>query len=385
MNSDLRQKVTGLLETALSQPSPLDRESEVMLYGAGGVGRDVHRFFLRQGVRVVAVLDRNAVEGEIWEGIQLLLPGDQRIAPDVRRRTLVIITIFNRETDLQVVVEGLRAHGYERITTFAEVYDHFAAEFGSRFWLTERNFYRAHAAEITEGLAVWDDEASRQTYAQTLEYRLTGNHQALPKPRPEEQYIPSDVPHWTTPIRFADCGAFDGDTISSLLNNGVRIEAVAAFEPDLENFVKLAAFVGNRLPATVSTVLWSCAVYSHTGLLSFNSGQGEGSRLDAAGTKLVPCVSLDAALFQFNPTLIKLDVEGAEFEALTGAQGIIDESQPGLAVCLYHRPEHLWKIPLTIGNWNGGYRLFLRSHGFNGFDLVLYAVPASGKKEKTHA
>ena len=110
---------------------------------------------------------------------------------------------------------------------------------------------------------------------------------------------------------------------------------------------------------------------------------------------MIQCVSLDEAIMRFRPTLIKMDVEGAEYDALLGARKIITRYKPGLAICLYHRPEHLWQIPLlqqlfgegktifdpaTPGDLdssrtNNSYRLYLRLHAFNGWELVAYAIP----------
>jgi hypothetical protein len=77
----------------------------------------------------------------------------------------------------------------------------------------------------------------------------------------------------------------------------------------------------------------------------------------------VQSIALDEALPGFKPTLIKMDIEGAEPEALKGAIGIIKESRPQLAICVYHKFDHYWRIPLFIDSLKCGYRLYLRQHG----------------------
>ena len=71
-----------------------------------------------------------------------------------------------------------------------------------------------------------------------------------------------------------------------------------------------------------------------------------------------------------------MDIEGAEMDALKGARLTLAEYQPDLAICVYHRTEHLWAVALLLASWPEmkGYRYYLRSHGFNGFDTVLYAT-----------
>jgi hypothetical protein len=109
-------------------------------------------------------------------------------------------------------------------------------------------------------------------------------------------------------------------------------------------------------------------------MLRFQGGQGAGSQLTEQGDLHVQVLNLDDVLPNFNPTLIKLDIEGAELDALRGASRTIQQCKPDLAVCVYHTPAHLWEIPALIKAMLPSKRLFLRSHRFNGFDTVLYAV-----------
>jgi hypothetical protein len=90
---------------------------------------------------------------------------------------------------------------------------------------------------------------------------------------------------------------------------------------------------------------------------------------------VIQCTALDEALPSFGPTVVKMDIEGAEHAALLGAARSIQTHRPGLAICLYHEPAHLWEIPFLIQSWNLSYRMYLRSHCYSGFDLVLYAIP----------
>jgi hypothetical protein len=90
----------------------------------------------------------------------------------------------------------------------------------------------------------------------------------------------------------------------------------------------------------------------------------------------VACVALDDALAGFRPGLIKMDIEGAELDALQGAQEIIQRHRPGLAISAYRRPGPLWEIPMLLDSWRLRYRLHLRLHAYDGFDAVVYAVPA---------
>ena len=70
-----------------------------------------------------------------------------------------------------------------------------------------------------------------------------------------------------------------------------------------------------------------------------------------------------------------MDIEGSEPEALLGAKDIIQTDLPRLAICAYHLADHIWKIPLLVHNFSNKYKLYLRVYSFNGFDVVMYAIP----------
>ena len=75
------------------------------------------------------------------------------------------------------------------------------------------------------------------------------------------------------------------------------------------------------------------------------------------------------------PTHVKLDIEGAESDALDGMTGLLTAVRPRLAVCAYHRPDHLWTLLLQLAALDLGYRFHMRCYGAQCFETVLYAIP----------
>ena len=74
-------------------------------------------------------------------------------------------------------------------------------------------------------------------------------------------------------------------------------------------------------------------------------------------------------------TFIKMDIEGAEFDALRGARAAIERHRPVLAVCVYHQQDDLWRLPLLMKEMVPDYRMYLRCHEGDGWQTVAYAVP----------
>lgn len=75
-------------------------------------------------------------------------------------------------------------------------------------------------------------------------------------------------------------------------------------------------------------------------------------------------------------TFIKMDIEGAEYEALLGAKETIQKNKPKLAISIYHKPEDIISIPKLIKSMVPNYRLYIRHYSNADNETVLYAIPS---------
>lgn len=88
------------------------------------------------------------------------------------------------------------------------------------------------------------------------------------------------------------------------------------------------------------------------------------------------CTSLDdyAAQHLQRVDFIKMDVEGAEMDAIEGARNIIRTCKPRLAISGYNKPADLWEIPQKLKSFNPGYELTFGHHSPVQWESVFYAV-----------
>jgi len=353
-----------------------------VVYGAGGVGHEVFRVLREAGIRVQCVLDRRARPGDMHADVPLHSLESCPMDRHDRANVPVVIGIFNRSVDVPTVAQQLRAAGFAKIVSFVDLHAEFGEALGDRFWLTGRDVIDRHRADISRAESVLADVRSVTVYRSLIALRECGEYGSGLRPSIDDvQYLPSDVPGWLarTPVRFVDCGAYRGDTLEELLAAGVDIAASAHFEPDIENFVALVSLLrAQRAASSTAALAWPCAVSDRTQLVPFGHGGDEASRISAAASGTVAAVALDDVLVGWQPTFVKMDIEGSEIEALIGARTLIGADRPSLAICVYHRPDHLWRIPLLVSSWPelSGYRYYLRAHAFDGFDTVLYANPS---------
>ena len=99
--------------------------------------------------------------------------------------------------------------------------------------------------------------------------------------------------------------------------------------------------------------------------------------LDAAFGQQIDARSVDSILQGKPATIIKMDVEGCEREALWGASQTIAHFSPKLMVSLYHRNEDIFALPLLIRRLNPNYDLYVRHQLYiPAWETNLYAVPS---------
>lgn len=174
---------------------------------------------------------------------------------------------------------------------------------------------------------------------------------------------------------FVDAGGFDGLTTLAFLNwcsgNGYSY----CFEADSKNIKVLKENLGdNDQCEIIPKALWSKTADLYMKMEGNCGSAVIDQGIDDGGQK-VSAVALDDILGDKPVTFIKMDIEGAELEAIRGARHIIQNVHPKLAISIYHKYEDIWTIPSQIMEYDSGYRFYLRHYSFSDYDTVLYAIP----------
>jgi FkbM family methyltransferase len=356
--------------TLVDNPAPeLVRGMHVAVYGAGNVGRQVTKLLTERGVIVDHLIDARAHLLRSMDGIPVVPPG---AIHDPAKP--VVIAAFNREADPHAIHRAVRASGAVRVIDFLELHAKFTEELGDRYWLVSQGELRSHEDAMRAGLDLWADPSSREQYAQLLSYRLTADATLLPMPTGGIPYRPSDLAVPVGAARLLDGGAFDGYVVRAWHAAGVPVEYYWGFEPDPENFAALVKYWNSDDCPPAEHELIRAALGARMETAQFMAGGGEASSIGDGGTHAVMVCALDSVTGATTPTEITLDIEGAELDALEGARGLILRTRPRLAVCAYHRCEHLWGVAEAISALDAGYSLHLRAQGQSGFDTVTYAL-----------
>lgn len=172
--------------------------------------------------------------------------------------------------------------------------------------------------------------------------------------------------------QFVDCGALDGETSLNLLKRyGNLISKVWLFEPDKRNVRKV---IENFKEEEVNYEIIEKGAWSSSTTLRFNSLGNGGASIDENGADSIETATIDEVLGDNVPTFIKMDIEGAELEALKGAEKSIRNHHPKLAISIYHKPEDIEEIPKLLLNYYSGYTFYLRHYSLMNSETILYAI-----------
>lgn len=249
-------------------------------------------------------------------------------------------------------------------------------------WLPQiaNNAERYAALEARMG-----DEYSKETLRRVLLFHLTTDKEWF---RHVER--PYDTLYFRTGLfevspaeQFVDCGASIGESITGVLAlTGYRCERAWLFEPDKFNGETLKKLIAKLalLPTKVAEriTLLPVAVGDAPGKIPFAHLGGHGGFILPQPTGRadrhedpVDVVRLDDTV-DGAPTLIKMDIEGSELATLRGAERLIREHKPRLAVSAYHRATDLLEVTDYVLSLRPDYQVGLRHHTPVRWDTCLY-------------
>ena len=345
----------------------------VYIYGAGNAGAMTCNLLKKINVEIKGFVDKRAEIIGTYLNKKVITAENELIKDNV----FVIISFICSYEELESMKTWLSSLGYDKICYFHDIYNLISRidfiDKRSKDSLDSNNILTDEQERIMQIEKYLCDERSKQIYYDFYNGLINVNPDLFSKPDKGFQYFIDDIVFAKGYKRFIDCGAFDGDTAITLKKLKGQIEKLALFEPEKPSFDKLKETIKKEKVAN-EQILFPCGVWDKTEMLAFKSGLQSSSSISESGDVYVQCIALDDVLQDFKPTFIKMDIEGAELEALLGAENMIREHKPDLAISVYHKVEHMIDIPLLIKNFNPNYKLYLRCHGLHGMETILYAV-----------
>jgi FkbM family methyltransferase len=344
------------------------KNKRVILYGAGIDGIKVLTESGKYQVDVIAFFDIRANLIKNIKGIPVVKPDFNIVTENEKADIPVILTVKPFNLRNEAIIKTLFELGYKNIIKATDLFDFYS------FTKTDISEFDRINSSIIECAQLLEDETSYKIYKGFIASHATKRYDTFSTPTQNIKYFDSDFGENKGYQRYIDCGAFSGDTLKDLNKLKGKVEKAALFESDLSTFKELLKTIGSESRIYAEEMsLYPCGVWSDTVKLRANNGMGLNSHISDDGDDIIQCVALDQVLKGFSPTFIKMDVEGAEYQALTGAKNIIAESRPTMVISLYHVLRDIWELPLFINSWDLRYKFYIRAYGNGGNATMLYA------------
>ena len=233
----------------------------------------------------------------------------------------------------------------------------------------------SHLDKIEKVYSLLTDEDSKLTLLNVLMYRLTLNREYVIRAYSQTpQYFIEAFRGLGPEEIYVDCGAYTGDTYEMYCHFNEPPRHAYLFEPDRQNAHRLRENLKD-LPEYSGINIIEKGVHKSTGSLCFRGKRGAGSSFTEdipANSEALPVTSIDDAIDE-RITFLKMDIEGAEQNAITGAENRIAKDYPRLAISVYHSTSDLWEIPLMIQQKFPEYSTYMLRHHTTFFgDTILY-------------
>ena len=231
-------------------------------------------------------------------------------------------------------------------------------------------FYAQNAGRVAAVTGMFADARDKLIFEKIIRFRQTYAKCDYPPCERKPQYF--HVFQFGNDEAYIDCGAYMGDTLDEFIKNCPRYKHIAAFEPENANFQKLQArYAGKR-----DVTLLNIGAYDKEGTLFI---KGRDAWVSVAtdgrdGAAAIRVNTIDNLGFE-KVTFIKMDIEGAELNALKGAEKTILRDKPKLAICIYHSNEDTLHIAEYIHHLVPEYRFRVRQYNCYPYidETVLYA------------
>lgn len=238
--------------------------------------------------------------------------------------------------------------------------------------LEAKKFY-SDSERINNVSSLLFDEKSRIVLQGMINFRITHNFDDFPPVSEDDQYFPKEIVEIKKDEVFVDCGAYMGDTERVFYHLSKKIyNKIVCFEPESDNFSALKKHASNHK----NVVLIKKGVWNITTSLHF-AGESASGKIEENVTNgiVISVVALDDVVECKDATFIKMDIEGAEYNALLGMRNIIKNNRPKLAICIYHSDEDMLRLIELVHSFDSNYKLYVRQHCRDYTETVLYAIP----------
>lgn len=344
---------------------------KIVLWGAGSYTQELIGMLGKDKISAIYDSDKGKWSQTVC-GIKVNNPF-QNFEKIVDNQTVIMISVASYNYEIAKTLIDRWNIPEHRIFAFTHL-------FGEKYMYDVESIF-ANETKIQKALSLLADGQSKEYFINTLMERINRNPVYL-----RENPCITDSYEYTcengsviTPQKgglLLDCGAYIGDTAKLFLEktgNACRIHAV---EPLAGNYDRLHQWVvSERLEDKVYPVHALLGDHEGEERISSLTDTSVSSSIENEGSisNMVPVRKIDN-LIDEKISFIKMDIEGAEIDALKGAAEMIRRDKPQMIISAYHRTRHMWEIPLLIKEIEPTYKIFCGHQRNAAFEPEYYVT-----------
>lgn len=342
----------------------IKEQKYIVLFGAGLSGITILNYLRENGVEPTAFCDNNpAKENCNLNGLKVI--NISKLKESYKDAYIIISCDAYREVMSQLLDEKFCK---EKICYF------------DPNWIRqpegEKDYILNHIYDFEESYYLLEDEKSKDVFVALLNYRMTHDLKYIEKIADENMYFDSELIQFKPDEVFLDVGAYTGDTLQEFVEACDRqYGRVICLEPNEINVKALEHVIKENKLDNID--IYSVGASDKKQILTFNAESNVATRISKEGTEHIECNTIDnICLSKYNSIdFIKMDIEGSEYYALMGGAKTIRKYRPKLAICVYHKKDDFFKLPLLIKQLYPGYKLYFRQYELSAEETVCYAIP----------
>ena len=219
-----------------------------------------------------------------------------------------------------------------------------------------------------------EDKRSKEIFEKVINFKISFDYNFMDGfiNDFDKQYFESDIVPPIKNIVFLDGGGYVGDTTPNIIKNYPDFKKIYLIEPN-----ELHINIAKRDFGEVKNIEFINCGLSNKKVTTTSDSQSLQNNCDhhyqAQIVDTIDNICKDKIDF------IKLDIEGAEQDAIDGAIDTIKKYKPVLAICIYHKAEDWYKIPQKVLDINKDYKIYLRHYMEGIYETVMYFIPKEYK------
>ena len=333
-------------------------KENIVLFGAAEYGKIICNYLVENNISPKYYCDNNENKiGTIWNGLEV-------ISPKKIDETYYVVITCNAYKEIEKQVNSL---GCKNVMYFNVNW--------IRFPKGKREFILNNLGLFENVYDLLQDEKSKRTYINLLNYKITYKQEYTEEIIEPEQYFDDEIYQLPENYNFVDAGSYIGDTVQSLVKRREVPRKIICIDPIKQNIEKLKMYIEQNKYDFVD--IYECAISNCRGEVYYDDENSMSARQGNNQGQRVICDSIDNICMKKYPKIhmIKMDIEGSEIEALKGARQIIQRDQPILAICVYHKEDDFYTIPMLIKEIYPEYKLYFRHYELSDEETVCFAIP----------